>query len=228
MPDHDRVWSEVDMAQAARVLHELAKKNPQLLPRYRSDRSGEVFARIVSAENLRAFDERTTSPGERYARCITYIPSLMSIFKCYAAERSHGGMHDSEMIEFYGALLRGAASILAIADELEPTLDESDPDHDAARAGFDQMKQGAAVMVTAAITALTENDVYTTSERIRLIGHLRRALPPLLPHLPDESRLKSIAHLRAIARSSQFEELRSELQRLVELLGKVGEPESDE
>jgi hypothetical protein len=55
MPAHDREWSVAEMTDAAQVLTLLVQKGYVKLPRYKSERSGEVFARLVSPQKLALF-----------------------------------------------------------------------------------------------------------------------------------------------------------------------------
>ena len=52
MPAYDRDWSAKDMVNAAKVLASIEQRGNQYLPRYKSDRSGVVFARIISPDNF--------------------------------------------------------------------------------------------------------------------------------------------------------------------------------
>src|SRR5580704_15216011 len=52
LPAPDRPWTGEEMTQAAEVLSRIAAGGAERLPRYRSERSGEVFARLTSADNL--------------------------------------------------------------------------------------------------------------------------------------------------------------------------------
>src|SRR4051812_40964048 len=51
-PAPDKPWSAAEMAAAAKALSAILEKNPDGLPRYQSERSGDLFARVISDENL--------------------------------------------------------------------------------------------------------------------------------------------------------------------------------
>lgn len=59
LPAQDRDWSAEDMAKAEKILALLARKGYRKLPRYKSQRSGEVFARLTSPQNLDTLKDRT-------------------------------------------------------------------------------------------------------------------------------------------------------------------------
>ena len=56
LPANDRNWDAQDYLQAAQVLQALAGVDTTQLPRYGSPISGAVFARIVSHDNFKLFD----------------------------------------------------------------------------------------------------------------------------------------------------------------------------
>ena len=50
LPAPDKVWSGAEMIQASKVLASFTQERAGLLPRYKSPRSGDVFARLTSIE----------------------------------------------------------------------------------------------------------------------------------------------------------------------------------
>jgi hypothetical protein len=87
MPADDRAWSGDDMVRAARVLADVAKRDPKLLPRYKSAHSGATFARLTSTENLGFFRNRALPLGVRLPQGMAYMESTSQIFKIYTTPR---------------------------------------------------------------------------------------------------------------------------------------------
>lgn len=79
VPAHDRLWHGPDMQQAASVLIRIAQSNPALLPRFGSERSGELFDRMSDAENLRFFSDTSMPIQQRAQSAMAYCESLSSI-----------------------------------------------------------------------------------------------------------------------------------------------------
>src|ERR1017187_6411407 len=55
VPVVDPAWTGGEMRTAAAVLKDVAKADPSHLPRYRSERSGVLFARMTSAQNIEPY-----------------------------------------------------------------------------------------------------------------------------------------------------------------------------
>src|SRR4051812_13257608 len=58
VPTHDRPWLGSDMTRAAEALSDIAKDDARKLPRHQSERSGTVFARMISVQNLEIVKNR--------------------------------------------------------------------------------------------------------------------------------------------------------------------------
>jgi hypothetical protein len=82
---HDRLWSGDDMASATKVLSGIAQRDPGQLPRYRSEHSGAVFARLTAAQNLEFYRNRSLPLDVRFPQAITYFESTNQLLKLYLA-----------------------------------------------------------------------------------------------------------------------------------------------
>ncbi len=99
LPDPAREWGAGELADALRLLDELAAEDPTLLPRFGSDRSGAVFDRIL-VESLTfgsLGDEVSSSPLPAY----DFVPAAGLLF-------------DRERVEIQRAV---AAASLRVVEE---------------------------------------------------------------------------------------------------------------
>src|SRR5260370_366536 len=94
------------MATAAKVLASIAKNDPRHLPRYRSGRSGDVFARLTSPQNLARFRDRSLPIKTRMEEMIAFMPAASLVNKIYLAAFLGKATGDSELVEVTGAVLR--------------------------------------------------------------------------------------------------------------------------
>jgi hypothetical protein len=204
------------MSTAARVLNNLAAKDASLLPRYQSDRSGELFARLVAVEqNLAASKNKSLPIEARFANYGDYLKSASQIAKLYFAAFVAKKLEGSEIVEFMGAVLRMEVIGWPLVDEYFLTLDESQPSgRDARTAEKTQLKQGLATAIASVFQSLTEKENYRPSERLRLLAYLQDSLPPLLPRLSPAARQEIVVRSEAMSRDPDLEELRPGLERL--------------
>ena len=81
LPAPGTVWSSADMMQANKVLAAFTLEKAEQLPRYKSPRSGEVFARLTSTESLPSFKDRQVPLQTRLLQAVDYGDGLKEIQK---------------------------------------------------------------------------------------------------------------------------------------------------
>jgi hypothetical protein len=218
LPAHDRMWTGTDMARAAKVLYGIAREDLLRLPRYGSERSGPVFARIVSPETFAFLRNRSLPLEERMAQAIEYQGSLNEVLKLYLQMIAARGAGRREAVELAGAFLRSFVVLFEIVDEFAQTLDPNDPTYPSRMQGLEKMKRGTATVVAGNLEMLTERDLYTTEELQSLLSYLQESLPILLPRLPSGARVETLVRLRQMAKDPEMHDLKPGLTLL---LGKL-------
>ncbi len=186
LPAPDKAWSADDMAKAAEILDAVAQQGSQHLPRYKSRRSGEVFARLTSPQNLDFFKDRSLPLGSRIPPSFGFGEASNRIFKLYIAGFVKKEVRDTEIVELWGAQLRSTTMMLVLLDEFLPTIKKNDPKYQVRMQGLDRMKRGLAEVVSGGLQTLTERATFRTSELVKLIGfevkyHSRRSFPGSCP-----------------------------------------------
>lgn len=210
IPSHDRRWVGQDMAAAASKLRSLAAQSPAKLPRAGSSRSGPVFDRIVSADNLKFFRSRSLPLSARFPDAITYAESQTAILKTYLAARESNAVTGRELVELMGAQLRLAGVMLELVDEFVPTLSKDDPKYPVRMAGLDQMRQGLAGAVAGSVITLTESQFYDVDSRTKLMAYCRETFPSIVPKLTVPSQQEVVQRLDALVEHDAVRPFRSE------------------
>jgi hypothetical protein len=72
LPGPDHVWSSADMLRANEVLGLFTREKAAQLPRHKSSRSGDVFARLTSTEALPSFRKRDAPLQARLLQAADY------------------------------------------------------------------------------------------------------------------------------------------------------------
>jgi hypothetical protein len=211
MPAPDRPWSGEDMIQAQTVLAEL--DFPQL-PRYKSQRSGEVFARMTSAENLKLFSDANLPIEVRTAQSRDYMLGFNQILMRYMTAFMKQEATDSELVELLGATLRSTAAQVERMYELLPSIKPDDPSYEVRMQGVEQVKRGFANVVAGALHTLKECESYRASERAKLLDYMQDTIPSIVPFLNPGSRLETIVQIEKMQEDPALQELRSGLSDL--------------
>jgi len=215
MPACDQIWTGEQMAQAASVLTTLFQFNPKELPRFESDRSGELFARLVAAENLGFLDDQSIPVNDRMPRAMLYMESSNRIFKMYVLafmQRAGGG---AEVVEWTGAILRLFTAVNRLVDEFVPTLDQDDPSYPVRMKGLERLRNATATTIDGALQTLTESHAYHSSDLKTLAVYLEDALPEALLRIPEQRQLAIMNRLQALSNDPAMQYLKMELDSLV-------------
>lgn len=218
LPAQDRDWSGDDMVKAERILASLSEKGYRQLPRYRSERSGEMFARLTSAQNLDLFQNRSLPLDARFPQALNYFQASNQVFKLYLVGFLKKDVRDSELVELMGSQFRSTAAILELVDEFWPTIKPDDPKYQVRMQGLDQMKRGLASVVAGGLQTLTERENYRGGELVRLVGYMQETFPLILPRLPPGARTESLLRLEKMQEDPALRDLQPGLR---ELLSKV-------
>lgn len=204
VPAPDRDWSGEDMVKAAKVFSSLAQDEPQKLPRHESERSGKVFARLTSPQNLDQFKNHTLPLKARMALGLTYFEAYNQVFKVYLAAFLNKNVRDSEAIEVTGALLRLTVVLLELIEEWRPTITMDDPNYQVRMQGLDQMKRGLASIISGGLQMLSERQTYRERELVRLVAFMNETFPQMVRHLPDGTRTETLLRLAKMNEDPAF------------------------
>lgn len=210
----DREWTGVDMAKAQEVFTALAQQGARKLPRYKSERSGAVFARITSPQNLKIFRDKSMPLNVRLPQALSYYQASNGILKLYLSAFVEKDARDSELVEMLGSQLRSTVVLIGLLDELLPTIKKDDPKYQVRMQGLEQTKRGLASIVAGCLQTLTERDSYRASELLRLLGYMQETFPSIVPHLTAESRMETMARLEQMQQDPALKDLKGGLQKL--------------
>ena len=214
IPATDRTWMGEDMKAAADTLVSLAAQHPEQLPRFESPRSGAVFSRIISAENLGFFREQKLPLESRFPGGVAYLQSHSSILGTYLKAFLKHQCSENEMMELMGSNLRACHMMLDLVDEFWPTLSRDDPSYPVRVRGLEQMRSGLANVVVGSMTALTEEQTYSLAVRLKLLKYCREEFPTIVPKLGHSSQAEVQQKLIKLAGDPKLKPLREQFRLL--------------
>jgi hypothetical protein len=166
VPSHDRDWIGADMATAAKALQQIAARDGRQLPRFGSENSGKLFARIVHIDNLKFYKNETLPLGQRLIDCLTYFDGLNTINKMYIHAFLQKQTTSRELIEGATACVRTTEVMAKLAGQFVETLDKTDPLYASRMQGLEGIKKSVATIVAGSLQTLTESACSTTDHKI--------------------------------------------------------------
>jgi hypothetical protein len=215
LPAPDRDWSGDDMVNAERVLRALSQKSDSQLPRYQSKRSGSVFARMTSPENLGLLMNKDLPLAVRMAQATNYSQSYNGFLKLHLHACLKDRLRDSELVELMGAQFRLLVVMLELLDQFLPTLDKDDPAYQTRIQALEAIKGSLATIVAGGLQALTERAIYRGTELARLVGYMRETFPLIVPRLSPGARLETTVRLESLQKDPAMKDLHEELGELL-------------
>ena len=213
-PPPDGEWTSADMAAMQAVLATVTRKGPGRLPRFQSQRSGALFARMTSAGNLASMMNPSVPRETRYQQAMQYTLATEGILKLYVEAFFKRETGDSEVLEMQAATLGVGLLLLRLIDEIEPELKKGGPMSATRLQGVSHVRQGNLRMVRGAITSLTEARAYRTSERIRFIGRLQETVPAIVSKLEPGQRAEVVRWLDSLRGTAAHNDLEPALGQL--------------
>ena len=214
LPAYDREWSGDDMVKAHEVLSKLADTGFRQLPGYKSERSGKVFARMTSPQNLDLFRNRSLPLKARFPQALNHFQASGQFLKLYVSAFVEKETRDCEIVELMGAVFRSTMVMLELVDEFLPTLDKEDPSYEVRLEGLEQMRRGLASVVSGGLLTLTERSSYSSTELARLVGYMQETFPLIVPQLPPGARSETMIQLKKLQGDSAMKDLQPLLEKL--------------
>lgn len=211
VPSPDRLWSGEDYALALQALSALAEKNPAELPRYRSTRSGALFARLTSFENVDSIRKLQFPPLTQVQLVSTILDPSSRILMLYLGAHSTHGSLSAEMIELQSLVTHSAAEMLDAIDRIPPADIKN---REAFESGLAKVRLGMGTVVMGALTTLSERDVYSDEERLRFLGNLKSDVPRMLPRLQPLTQQEVPVRIEKLLADERSPEVKRELEAL--------------
>ena len=214
MPAYDRTWTSEDFVRVEKVLKAIAEKNDKELPRYKSPRSGEVFARLTSAANFDPYRDRTLAFKLRFGPALQQYETNVKILKIYVSAQPAKHIGDSELVELIALQLRGSKFVVELVDELFANSQAGRPFHAGTQEGIGNDEAGLAEVVSGSLQTLTEQTVYRDSELARLVDSMEETLPTLVPFCSRPSQIEMTQRIDTLLKDARYQELHPGLRKV--------------
>lgn len=227
LPAYDRAWSHNDMAQAEFILAAVAQKNVAQLPRYRSKRSGEVFLRLISKQNLESYKDAALPPAIRLRQALSHFGASNQVAKIYLTSFPKKDGRDIELAELLGSHLEMTVVILHLLDECPPTIAKNDPQYEKRIQEYDQIRLGFEGVIFGYLRIITETKQYRLAERMRLVDYMKDTFPLIIPKLSSDASAECLRRLEDMQDDPVLKDLQPGLGELqLRVKGAVERPES--
>jgi hypothetical protein len=228
IPSCRRLWNSGDMAKAARVLADIAENDAAKLPRLDSPRSGKVFARITSDDNLDQVRAGSLPKAIRMGFGLQFMQAAISIKKTYSSGLRQEKTGGEEVAGLVGLNLRIAVALSRLVDEFASTLDKNDPALAQRLSGLKEMKSGMSTILLGALSQATESKALDSTARRSLLKSFDETLPVLIRSIPPSIRKDAVAQLKELSEKPEYAQHKMLMDSLLDKLAKAIEESTDE
>lgn len=211
MPVADRPWTPAEYDAAVRALTPVAARDPGQLPRFASARSGAVFDRFCSLDNLAALQDPALPPVQRLAVGSDYLRGTLGLLRLYyqATVATHG--YATELVSLLGLTLRLSTLLAEVGNQVAAPDEASLALY---QQGKVQMTAGFGNVAEGCLQSVAERELYGEPDRLRLAQFLQADLPRLFPFLPPQSRKLLPARIKRMAGEEPSGAVRGALEAL--------------
>jgi hypothetical protein len=224
VPSPDRVWSSQEYQEAREALAKIKEERKTALPRKGSGRSGAVFDRIISEENVRSPDGTVLSAQIRLANCGGILREGGGIFMLYLNPAGGKQEYGTECLALAGSMLRVFDATFRTMDEFMAQLPEDERNTPARQQSQRQMRSGLATSLVGMLTMLDERDQYGEDDLAGFAAQLARLVPPLWPRFEESTRKELTIRIRKKAEAHPDERVRRSMADLQKAIAGPAEP----
>lgn len=218
MPDSKKIWTNDDYVAANITLSSLKMNDPLSLPRMKSNKSNEVFKRLVSPENLN-FIYDTVYPLRTKAYFIQYYPRFQTeMEQMYTIEYKGKLYYSEELIDLHIFGIHIQDKML----ELGWIIDKSeDPETEGLKGGMQSVQYNYLKLIPRLLDVLLESDIYTPEGLDRLSNAIAESLSANKEWMNPENKDYLLTSLKSTAEKSKTGAIKENLGKCIEILQSI-------
>jgi hypothetical protein len=215
MPDNKKNWTNDDYVAANITLSSLKMNDPLSLPRKNSRKSGEVFERLVSTENLNFIYDTVFSLRAK-AYFIQYYPRFQTeIEQMYTIDYKGKPYYSEELIDLHIFGLHIQDKML----ELGWIIDKSeDPDTEGLKGGMQSVQYNYMKLIPRLLDVLLESDTYPSDGLERLSFAITESLSQNMGWMNSQNKDSIVTALKNTVEKSSTEAIKENLRKCIEIL----------
>lgn len=199
MPDIDTIWSEDKLMKAHITLGSIRTKNFRTLPVKNSKKSGAVFSRIISKENLSFLNDSSKSLHDKAYQIQSVGPFLNEIGRMYTDNFRSEQYYSEELIDIYISEMYVRKRMLELAEEI---MNSKEPEDISMQAGRPAIVNGYVNLITTLIGQQNNTKAFSGRELKKLNREVSRSITENMQYLDSENKQIISAEIMKITEKS--------------------------
>ena len=215
MPDIGKVWTEQELIKAHVTLGSLRTKNFLTLPVKGSRKSGKVFSRIISRENLSFLDDPSKPLRDKAFEIQTLANFLNEISEMYHDNLRTEQYYSKELIDIFISEIYVREKMLELAEKIKNARDPADM---AMSSGRPAIVGGYVNLIRILVREQEKTKSYPSGELKRLSGAVLKSVRENLKYLDSESKQKLSAEIRNTSEKIKSGSARKDIAEMLKFL----------
>jgi len=211
MPDISKPWDEEQIIKAHIALSNARMKNFQTLPRKGSSRSGDVFRRLLSHDNLSFLDD-ATSLYDKGFRIQSFWSFLNDVGLMYTDNFRVEQYYNEELIDIYSFQLFVRNKMFLLADRIDGSKDPMDVGLQRGRPGI---VSGYVYLVQFMIDQQEKTKSFTPRQLKTLSREISLSVKENIKYLDGDSKKKIADEINKISEKNISGSVKKDLAKLL-------------
>ncbi|MEN8230650.1 MAG: hypothetical protein ABFS38_21015, partial [Bacteroidota bacterium] len=215
MPDYNTVWSMTDYKDAYYALVKLKYEKPFALPARESEKSGELFSRIINLENLSFLQDETLPLHEKARIIMEYLNIHSDYMDVYTNLRMKKQYYARELVDIDIFGIRIAQKMLDLGNEINQSEDPGDV---AMQSGFSSIQKMYLTFLTDMLEKQQHTSQYPEKTLELLCDTLSNSIRRNMEWFDEDASEEIKQGMHAVIDSTSSQRIKTDYRDLIEVL----------
>ena len=215
MPDIDTAWPEDKLMKAHITLGSIRTKNLLKLPRRDSRKSGSVFSRILSKENMSYLDDPSKSLQDKAYEIQSMGSFINEVSRMYTDNFRAEQYYREELIDIYIFEMYVRKRMLEVAEQI---MNSKDPEVIGMQAGRKGIVNGYVNLIITMISYQEKTKAFSARQLKKLNNEVSISIKENIQYLDSENKLEISDEIKKITEKSTSGSLKKTNEKMLRLL----------
>ncbi len=212
MPDCNKIWSGKEYTKAYSILMNIKNQQPYKLPRKGSEKSGEVFDRLINPENMSFLHNDTIPLHIRAQAILRFLGTYEDIIDIYSNILMKKQYYTPELVDIYLFGLDIMQEMLILGEKINQS---DDPNAVAYQEGFPAIQQFYITMLLKHLKVQINNSEYSNEELEKLSKGISESINKNLNWFDQAQKDTLKQEMQTVINAASTEKIKAEYEALL-------------
>jgi hypothetical protein len=215
MPDISKAWLQGELMKAYNTLVIIKIKNFESLPRKGSRKSGTVFSKLISKENLAFINDPSILLKDKAFDIQSAARFVNELSRIYADKLKPKQYYSEELIDIFIFEVYIRKRMLELAEQI---MNSKDPEFIGNQAGRKGIEKGYVDLIVTLIRNQEKTEAFSPRQLKKLNNEVAISLEENIKYLDTDSKRKISAAIEQITEKSASRSLRRSKAKILKML----------